>query len=251
MNIPVITSILLGSLIFAIVLGRCLSHLLPEHHLGSDTKDTVKLSMGLIATMTALLLGLLVSSAKDTYDSAKQEVTQMAAKISFLDRILKGYGPETEEFRIQFRSLVKKAVDRIWPDKYEESYQYSADPEVSNIVFLTIQSLTPRDDAQRSLKAQAVTLILELGQIQSVLMVQSVRSISKPLLIMVICWLFVIFLSFSMISPRNAIATITLIVSALSVTGAVFLILELDHPFSGILKISSEPLLNALNLISK
>src|SRR5258705_13335273 len=101
MSIAVITAILFGCLVGVALLGRRVRHYLPENHLSADSKDAVKLAMGLVATMTALVLGLLVSSAKGTYDTARSEVIQMAAKIAFLDRVLGLYGPEAADARVE------------------------------------------------------------------------------------------------------------------------------------------------------
>jgi hypothetical protein len=100
--------ILFGCLITAVVLGTYLRRLLPEHHLGADTKDAVKLAMGLVATMSALVLGLLVTSVKGAYDTRKHEVRQLAAKVAFIDRVLRAYGPEADEARSQFREWSRK-----------------------------------------------------------------------------------------------------------------------------------------------
>ncbi|HYW71211.1 MAG TPA: hypothetical protein VE961_09260, partial [Pyrinomonadaceae bacterium] len=83
MNPAFIAAIISGCLLAAVFLGMRIRALLPEHHLSADTKDTVKLAMGLVATMAALLLGLLVSAAKGTYDAERGQVIQMAAKAAF------------------------------------------------------------------------------------------------------------------------------------------------------------------------
>lgn len=111
--------------------------------------------------------------------------------------------------------------------------------------------LAPHDDTQRSLKAQATTLVMEFGQLRSMLTAQSVASISRPMLIVVICWLMLIFLSFSLLAPPNPTATVALVASTLSVAGAIFLILEMDLPFEGMIRISSEPMLRAISHLAK
>src|SRR5438093_1434458 len=99
MNTTLTALIVFGCLVGAVLLGRALRRLLPEDHLAADSRDTIKLAMGLVATMTALVLGLLVSSAKGAYDTKRSEVIQMAAKVAFLDRLLSLYGPEAAEAR--------------------------------------------------------------------------------------------------------------------------------------------------------
>src|SRR5215471_16949280 len=99
MNSTVTALIVFACLVAAVLLGRALRRLLPEDHLSADSKDTIKLAMGLVATMSALVLGLLVSSAKGSYDTERSEVIQMAAKVAFLDRVLATYGPQVAEAR--------------------------------------------------------------------------------------------------------------------------------------------------------
>jgi len=201
--------------------------------------------------MSALLLGLLVSSAKGTYDSERGQVIQMAAKVAFLDRVLATYGPEAAEARRRFIEAVEGVVRQIWPEG--KSAQPSVAPNVheGTLVFAAIQGLSPKDDAQRALKAQATTLAIEIAQLRSLLTAQSLPSISKPLLVVVVCWLVAIFTSFSLLAPSNATAATALLVSAFSVAGAIFLILELDRPFSGLIQISNEPLRTALSQAGK
>jgi hypothetical protein len=122
--------------------------------------------------------------------------------------------------------------------------------QAGNAIYLSIQLLTPQDEVQRSLKAQATTLALDLGELRTLLVAESISSISKPLLIVVGCWLVLIFLSFAVIAPRNATATTALMISALSAAAAIFLVLELDRPFTGVLRISNEPMLNVLNQLT-
>jgi len=138
-------------------------------------------------------------------------------------------------------------MQRVWPGNKDARSQLVQKVHGSESFFAAIYALNPQDDMQRNLKAQAATLAIELGQLRSLLVAESVTSISTPLLAMVVCWLVAIFFSFSLLAPPNATATLALMVSAFSVAGALFLILELDHPFGGLIQISSEPMLNALS----
>ena len=252
MNTEIISLIIFGCVVGAVFIGRALSRLLPAEHLGADTKETVKLAMGLLATMSALLLGLLVASAKGSYDTARNDVIQMAAKVVFLDRVLVGYGPETAEVRALVRNADEELAHRgMQPPKANTPVNLAPNTQEGNAIYLTIQQLTPRDEMQRNLKAQATTLALDLGQLRTLLLAESISSISKPLLIVVVCWLVVIFASFSVIAPRNATATAALVISALATAAAIFLILELDRPFSGVLRISNEPMLNVLSQLTQ
>ena len=243
--------IVFGCLVGAVLLGRALRRVLPEEHLTADSRDTIKLAMGLVATMAALVLGLLVSSAKGSYDTERSEVIQMAAKVAFLDRVLAVYGPEAAEARTRFHEAVKEAVMAMWPREVSQPGKLTPNMQAGNAVYAAVQGLSPRDDTQRKLKDQATTVATDLGQLRSLLLAQSVPSISVPMLIILVSWLVVIFIGFSVLAPRNPTVILALMVSALAVSGALFLILELDQPFGGIIRISSEPMLNALRQPAK
>jgi hypothetical protein len=251
MNTALTAVIVFACLIGAVVFGRVLRRLLPEDHLTADSRDTIKLAMGLVATMAALVLGLLVSSAKGSYDTERSEVIQMAAKVAFLDRVLAAYGPEASEARTRFHDAVKEVVQLIWPGEAGLPARLAPNTQAGNVVYGAIQGLSPHDDSQRKLKEEATSLANDLGQIRSLLAAQAVPSISTPMLIILVSWLVVIFLGFSVLAPRNATVVFALMVSALAVSGAIFLILELDQPFAGLIRISSEPMLNALHQIGK
>jgi hypothetical protein len=244
----ILTSVCVCACLFgAIFVGTRLRRLLPEDHFSSDTKDSVKLAMGLVATMTALLLGMLVSSAKSAYDTTRGEVLQMAAKVGLLDRILNAYGREAAEARACFRAAVAGAVERMWPEDGLRSPQLAPDAQSGDEFYGALQRLSPKDDTQRGLKEQAVTLAEELRELRYLLLAQSVPSISQPLLIAVVSWLVVIFLSFSLIAPPNATANAASLISALSVSGAILLLMELDRPFVGLVKIPNEALFNTFS----
>ena len=251
MNTTLTALIVFGCLVGAVLLGRALRRVLPEEHLTADSRDTIKLAMGLVATMAALVLGLLVSSAKGSYDTERSEVIQMAAKVAFLDRVLAVYGPEAAEARTRFHEAVKEAVMAMWPGEVGQPGKLTPNMQAGNAVYAAVQELSPHDDTQRKLKDQATTVATDLGQLRSLLLAQSVPSISVPMLIILVSWLVVIFIGFSVLAPRNPTVILALMVSALAVSGAILLILELDQPFSGLIRISSEPMLNALHQFAK
>lgn len=241
--------LLLGALTGLVLLGRTVRGHLPEHHLSTDSRDAVKLAMGLVATMTALLLGLLVSSAKGTYDTQRTEVIQMSAKVVFLDRVLAAFGPEAAATRGLVRGATQDAIERLWSSEGKGPTEILPNSEVGEAIFGAIQRLAPQNDLQRALKAQAASLAVELGQLRMLLTAQMVPSIPQPLLISVMVWLAVIFAGFSLLAPPNATTTIALLAAGASVAAAVFLIMELDQPLSGAIHLSSQPMRNALRLI--
>jgi hypothetical protein len=230
----------------AALLGMCLGARLPQHHMSKSTKDAVRIGMGSVATMAALVLGLLVASAKGTYDTQKAEVIELSAKIVYLDHVLENYGAEASKCRVLLASAARSVLYRLWP----ESNVQQGEPPPSTLwgreMPLAIQELDPRSDSQRTFKSQAAELVKELGQMRWLLYEQAESSISTPMLVVMVFWLALTFISVGLFAPANATAVLAQVLGALSVAGAIFLILELDHSFSGFIRISSAPMLNAL-----
>jgi hypothetical protein len=246
-----LAAILFLFLVGVTLLGARLRRLVPAEHLSADSKDAVKLALGLVATMTAILLGLLVSSAKSSFDTARSEVMQMAAKIALLDRVLMLYGPQTADARHALRDSVAEGVRRTWPADGRRPAQLEPNEEMGDAVYVAISRLAPQDEAQRALKTEATTLMVQLAELRTLVRAQAVSSVSKPLLIALVIWLVVIFLGFSLLAPANATNTLALLAGAFSVACAVFIILDLDHPFAGVVRIPSEPMIRTLDHLSK
>lgn len=249
------TPIEISSVIFCCVLagalaGMTLRTLLPKHHLDADTRDLVKLGVGLIGTMSALLLGLLVSSTKASYDARRTELTQIAATAILLDRALAHFGPEAADSRAGLREAAEAMRRNTWSQSDEARGGAPARVD-REVMFDKIQQLVPHSDAQRALQAQAVSLAIGLGQTRWLLFAQSGTTISTPFLVVVVFWLTSLFISFGLFAPRNGTAVTALVVSAISVAGALFLVLELDQPFSGIMQLSDAPLRDAIAVLGR
>ena len=228
------------------LLGMLLRAVLPEHHLGSDSKDIVKLGMGLVGTMAALVLGLLVASAKGSYDVQGSELTQLSANVVLLDRILAHYGPETKEARDLLRGVVARLLDRMWSRDHERPAESDPPSAGGEALYEKIQGLSPKDDSQRWLQTQALNIAIGIGQTRWSMYEQGTTSVSVPLLVVLVLWLTLILGSFGLFAPANATVITSLCLSALSVSGAVFLILEMYSPYSGVIQVSSAPLRAAL-----
>ena len=251
MIISVIALILFLGLVSVTLLGGRLRRLIPAEQLSDESKDAVKLALGLVATMTAILLGLLISSAKGSFDTTRTEVMQMAAKTALLDRVLKLYGPETMEARRALRDAVADGVRRAWSGERSASARLDPNQAIGDAIYVAISHLAPRDEAQRALKTQAATLMVQLAEVRALVQAQAVSSVSKPLLIALVIWLVVIFFGFSLLAPANATTTLALVAGAFSVACAVLIILELDFPFAGMIRIPSEPMTNTLAHLAK
>jgi hypothetical protein len=244
----------IGCIVFACIfggalLGMLLHQILPENHLSTESKDVIKLGMALTATMSALVLALLVNSAKGSFDTQRNEITQLSANLILLDRVLAHYGPETKEARVLLGQTATAMLDRIWPESRTENAELK--PAGGERFYDKIQELSPQNEVQRSLQAQALKMSVDLGQTRWLLFEQGGSSIPMPFLILLIFWVTIIFLSFGLFAPPNATVIATLFLCALSVSGAIFMILELDRPFGGVIHISSAPMRNALAQLGK
>jgi len=242
-------SLIVGSIVFicafgGALLGMFLRLVLPDHHLSAESKDAVKVGVGLIATMAALVLGLLVATAKASFDTKTSELTEMSADTVMLDRMLAHYGPETRIIREQLRRAGAHALETLWPPNGQTPQLEPTGG--AEVLYDAIEALSPKNDAQRAIQSQAAGLTIGIGKTRWLLFEQSGSSISTPFLIVLIFWLTIIFMSIGLFAPHNTTVIATLLVCALSVSGAIFMIIELDQPFEGLIRISSTPVKNAL-----
>ena len=233
------------------VAGVLLRRTLPRHHLNEHAKDVVRLGGALIATMSALVLGLLITSAKSSYESQRDEVRQITAKLVLLDNHLVRYGPEARRARELERQAVDGLIDRIWGERAVQSaagapYRPSTD---ALLVYAAIDALAPQNDNQRTYKAQALQAIVDVTQARVLLSEQSDFGLPRTLLAVLVFWMTILFTSFTLFSPINPTVGVALAIIALSASGAIFLILEMNAPFSGLMQISSAPLRNALGVL--
>ena len=245
--------IVISLLVCAVLLGGSLAGVLlrrrlPEQHLDSATKDMVRLGCALVATMSGLVLGLLTNSAKSTYDSQRDEIHQLAASVSLLDWLLTKYGPEAHQARAQLRDTIAAMIPRIWDDgtvhaAHMAPMQTSAAGENA---YEAIRVLAAKDDLQRHYRDEALRTATTVLQTRLTLYQQTDSGMPKLFLGVLVFWLFVLFASFSLFSPINTTGFAALVLVALCISGAIFVILEMYQPFSGLVQIDSDTLRNAL-----
>ena len=237
-----------GCIFGGALLGLLLSRVLPEHHLRDNSKDTVKMVAGTIATLAALVLGLLVGSAKNSFDALNTEITQSSTKVILLDRALAAYGPETKDAREQLRRGVITLIDTFWPEEKTETSGFATFERTNKIETLQakLRELTPATDAQRQLLSQAQQISSDLVQSRWLVIEQAQSALPVPFLVVLLFWLSMLHLSFGLFAARNATVITVLLISALSVSGAIFIILEMSHPLQGMVKVSSAPLRKAV-----
>ena len=252
------SSMTISLITFAFIFGGALVGLflrtvLPEHHLSYKTMDAVKVGTGLIGTLAALVLGLLISSAINSFDSVSTELKQCGAKIILLDRTLARYGPEAKEIRALLRHTVATGIQRIWSEgniSLAEITAFESTPLMEQVLD-QLRGLTPQNNSQRQLLAHALQIAGEIIQSRWLLLEHTQTALPTPLIPILVFWLIIFFVCFGLISESNPTVIAIMLVCALSVCGAIFLILEMNHPFYGLIKVSSAPLLKALELLSK
>ena len=231
-----------------ILLGRLTQRWVPEGHLSSDSKEVIKLSMGVVATLAALVLGLLVASAKSTYGARESEINQITAYTILLDKLLAQYGDGADTARVSLRQAISPMVNQIWKEARSvplQSLPFKPTAE-GEAFYQRVQDLQPTNDTERGLKDRITQLATDLAQARLVLFSNLASSIPFPFLAVLLLWMIILLTGFSLMAPANATTFAALLVCALSVSAAIFLILELDQPFSGIMSINSEPMRNAL-----
>jgi Protein of unknown function (DUF4239) len=249
------TSMEISWIVFGIVFGGALAGmtlraLLPEHHLSPESKDVVKLVMGLIGTLSALVLGLLIASAKSSFDAQRSGLAQLSANMILLDRLLAHYGPETKDLRASLRGSMEASLQRIWPEDGKDPGR--VDPTAGGEeLYERLQALTPHTESQRMFQASALKTAMDVGQARWLMFAQKGSAIPTQFLVVLVFWLAMLFASFSLFAKPNATIIIAVLVCALSVSGAIFLILELDRPFEGLIKIPSEPMRRALEQMGR
>jgi hypothetical protein len=234
-------------------LGTVVRSALPSSHLEKESQDVVRLGMGLVATMTALLLGLVTAAAKGSFDVQDAAIRNSAASVLTLDRLLARYGPETKPTRELLRQAVADRLEATWSSKGTVQsgpggFQAGTGGEAIEDQIL---ALTPTSDTQRWFKSQALILTQEVLKTRWRLVGSAGGSVPSAFLFVVISWLTVTFASFGLFAPRNSTVIAVFLIAALSVAAAVFLILELDRPFEGVVKISSSPMRYAVENLGK
>src|SRR5262245_25322838 len=228
------------------LLGIFIRSKLPDTHLNKESQDVIRLGMGLVATMTALLLGLVTAAAKGSFDTTDAAVRNASAGMLTLDRLLARYGPETKPTRELLRKTVADRYEEIWPTSggTPKGLDFKEAPVVpaAEMIENQILALNPETDSQKWFKSEALKITEEVLRTRWRIVGSTGGSVSRTFLYMVIFWLSMTFASFGLGAPRNATVAAVYLIAAFSVAAAVFLILELDGPFEGIVKISPAPI---------
>jgi hypothetical protein len=239
-----ISGIVFGCTFGGALLGMFLHQVLPPDHLSDASKGVLNVAIGIIGTMAALVIGLLVASAKSSFDKLDSEIKDTAGQILVLDRELAHYGPETKAARDMIKQGVAFRLDATWPEDGSHATRIDVPEGTKGVEAIeeSIRALAPQNDAQRELRSRALDLIGQVEETRWLVSGGTGTSIPTPFLVVLILWFAVILTVNGLFAPRNATVVGVLFASALSIAASIFLILEMDQPFDGIVKVSSAPL---------
>jgi hypothetical protein len=221
---------------------------LPTHHRTNETRDVVRLGIGIVSLLTSLVLGLLIASAKSTFDATDSQMRAYAADFIVLDQVLRNYGPEADGVRNVLRVYVDRAIRSIWPEEAAGPALPVEDEMAGNMLDRVMQSvlaLKATNPDQDWLRQQALGTVSRLIQTRWSLLVNENGTISPVILEVVVTWIMVIFASFGLNAPYNGTVVGAFLICALSIGASVFLIQELDAPLNGVIAISAVPMKHA------
>ncbi len=242
----VAVEILVSALTFLLLVGASLGCLLwhvrlSPKQLQEDTNTTVRNVANIFVVMTSLVLGLMLNSAKNTFQAVDDNLHSYATDLVLLDRTIRSMGPITDEVHSSLIAYIERALNDTPIIAADRTAERLLD-EIGN----RLRQLQPSDDQQRALWTEARQLYRELVDQRWVIVGQSDGTIPQPLVVIVIAWLILIFASFGYRSPRNTVIVTTLIVSAFLISASLCLILDMDNPSTGLIQVSDEPLQRAL-----
>ena len=237
-----------GSTVGGMLLGTMLRALLPAAHLNTDTKEVVRLGVGLLATLSAVAISLMIASAKTSYDTQDAHFRQFSADVILTDQLLAQYGPDAVEVRKLMRIAIPAALDRIWREKAVGAAQNNAftTSSVAEQIYDAIEALAPANDAQRLLKPRIEQAAGDIARARLLMFADVDTPIQRPFLLILVFWLTVIFISFSLFVEPGPVVLAAMLIFALSVASALFLVADLSRPFAGLMQISNEHLREAL-----
>jgi hypothetical protein len=231
------------------LVGMFAARALPEHHLGDETRTAVTVSVAIVGTLSALVLGLMISTASSSFSARSNEVTEISSDLIRIDRILQRYGPEAQNARAKLRTYVAAKTQELFPMAGEPPQTNEATAGMLEAMQDAILSLAPADERHTWLRSQALTLSGGLFEARWLLEQQAGSTIPMPFLVLLIFWLAIVFASFGLFAPLNSTAVAALLLCSMAVSGGITMILELDSPFSGLVRISAEPMRHALQII--
>lgn len=230
------------------MLGLLVSRILPEHHTADATQGIVQTTMGTISILAALVLGLLVATAKGKFDTVSTQVEQTAGNLMQLDRELRNYGPDTAEARALLRRYVDAKIAAVWPRRAADRPMLD-DPaglQLLESFQQNLRALKPKTDTQRLILADALPITGDLVKTTCRQVALASNRFTHPFLIMTQVWLGMLFFSWGLFAPRNAVVIGAMLLGAASIACTIVLVEDFDNPFEGFVTVSPGPMNEAL-----
>jgi len=229
------------------VLGIFGARVLPEQHLSSETRTAVSVAAAIVGTLAALVLGLMISSANSAFSARSGEVAVIAVDLIRMNRMMQRYGIEADDVRAKLRAYARAKMEDLFPPSGAPSQNIEGTVRMMEATQDAMLTLVPTDERQRWLRSQALTLSDSLLHARWLLAEHPGGSIPLPFLVLLIFWLTIVFATFGLFAPRNGTAIAVLCLCAMAVSGGITMILELDSPLSGLVRVSAEPMRQALS----
>ncbi len=249
--------ILIGLAVFAIifggaVLGMVLGKVLPDQHVSTDSRDSIRIVMGMLATLSAVVLGLLTGSSMTSLGEKENELRSAGVQFILLDRTLAEYGPETGQIRATLKGLLAERIGQIWPEEDKPvSLTALGSGAGINLVQRDLFALQPQTEQQRWLRSHALESTNRIAESRWTTIEQIGSRFPWGFFMVVVGWLAVIFASFGLFAPRNWSMTAALLIAAVALAVPIFMMLEMDQPYGGIVKIPSTSLRVALEQLGE
>jgi len=251
---PLVIGLITLCIVFSgALVGMLINRLLPPHHVSSQTQTAVTVATAVVGTMSALVLGLLISSTNMSFSTRNAEIDRISADVIRLDRVLHRYGTDADDVRAALQHYAAVKLAELFPGGNYRKPNMD-DPKSANqleAVQDAILLLKPADDRQHWLQTEALQLAAEISETRWLLALQNASSIPSPFLILLVFWLTLLFTSFGLFAPRNVTATVALFLCAAAVSSGIGMVLEMDHPYDGIVQLSTAPLRHALDIVGR
>jgi len=228
-----------ASILIGAAVGMVLRRTLPADRLEGGSKEAIRLGAGFLSTLAALVIGLMIASAKNTYDNQNSNIRQLGTNAVLVDQMLTKYGAEAKAARTLLREIIPSATARIWRENVSGNGSTFVISETAERFYNAVEGLKPANAEQTSLKSRIIQLTTDMGRTRLLVFTQGEDAIPLPFFIVLVFWLVAIFASFSLFAEPGPIVIASTLVFALSVSSALFLIVDLSHPFQGLMQISN------------
>jgi len=233
-----------------VIAGMLVRHFLPGHHLTAETQSAVTVSVAVIGTLSALVLGLMITAANRSFSARADEVRELSVELIRIDRNLQRYGHEADDARLALHAWAKAKTQQLFPEKGQEPPSSQGTIIMLESVQDEVLDLEPKNPQQTYLRTLCLTLTSTIIQARWSLETLSGQSIPVPFLILLVFWLSIVFASFGLFAPPNPTTIVMLLLCSLAVAGGIYFIEELDNPASGLIQLSPDAMRKAVNQIA-